>query len=102
MKSFYGKTNASFEFENLVAEQMEKKINSLVEAMEEITPVDTGDLKNSYEIQKQDNFNYSIINDRPYAHQILGLGRTGPGLGSLLLPDGILPFVKQWIALEDR
>lgn len=102
MSGFYGKTNASYEFENLVASQMNSKVNKLVKNMIAITPEDTGDLKKSYSVSKVNNFHYSIENDRTYAHQVLGLGRTGPGLGSLQLPDGILPFIKTFIEAEDN
>ena len=98
---FYGKTELSIEFEKLLQEELESGINELKKEIIPITPIDKGDLKQSYEIKKNYDLSVSLINDRDYAHQILTLGRTGPGLGSLQLPDGILPFIKQWVKTKE-
>lgn len=94
--SFYGKTKKSYEFKKIVAEKMEKTVNSLLQEMKEITPVDTGDLRDNYELTKKSDTHYSISNDLTYAHQILAVGRVGK-LGSEQLPDGILPFVHDFV-----
>ena len=94
--SFHGKTKLSFQFKNLVKEKMRDKMDELLEEMIDITPVDTGDLKNNYELSEIKENQYKIRNDLTYAHQILAIGRVGKQ-GSEQLPDGILPFVSDFV-----
>ena len=75
----------------------ENKMNELYEEMKLKTPVDTGELKESYKFEKVDDFEYKISNNAKHAHQILALGRVGKQ-GSQKLPDGILPFVSSFVS----
>ena len=68
------------------------------------TPIDSGNLKSSYVIDLSKDTEVKIINDatnpetgEKYAHQLLVLGRTGFGKGSLMLPDGILPVMENFL-----
>lgn len=86
LKEFNKALNSEF---NLAARDVFKTVK-------ENTPVDTKALKRSHKFsKKRGEFSATISSDLEYAHQIMVLGRLGPGKGSTQLPNGIKPVLIQ-------
>jgi hypothetical protein len=73
------------------------EVEKLQDEISLMTPIDTGNLKDSWTPPRRTGKGiYTLNNYAEYANQILVLGRTGPGKGSLQLPLGIYPHIRKW------
>lgn len=105
------KNNAGFNTNAILKHITDHFSNTLKETSRDLlndaknnTPIDSGNLKSSYIIDLSKDTEVKIINDatnpetgEKYAHQLLVLGRTGFGKGSLMLPNGILPVMENFL-----
>jgi hypothetical protein len=85
-----------------IREYIKKQMEQMYTHLKNITPVDTGELKENWEEEYYENNyqqHFEFINDKDYARVILIEGihndpyDDGKLKGSDQLPDGILPYV---------
>jgi len=78
--------------------ELKKELEVLRQDIIDKTPIDTGKLQKSISRFKRiESGHYRILSPLHYSYQILVLGRTGPGMGSLQLPNGIYPEIRKWV-----
>ena len=84
---------AQAEFKTNIPEALDELKQELVVA----TPVDTGNLRDSWqEVEQVDNNTFRILNTAEYASYIFYEGLNGIP-NSKQLPDGIEPVVINWV-----
>lgn len=80
-------------------EEVEDEVKDFRDEMIKVTPIDLGDLKKSFsEVKRVGKYTFRITNKRNYSDLIMFQGRLGPGIGSLQLPKGIIPSVRNFTA----
>lgn len=81
------------EVDSNIEKLMKEEIENLSDQLKVITPVKTGNLKDSWQkVVKVNSLRYRLINNADYAYNVLVLGTSSQ------LRDGILPVIYSWQA----